>query len=334
VVKGMKGLNRSGWLLAALSVLVACGGDGSGMVPAAQQVTITSANAGLVTSDALNAAVFSMELGGLGGGILAPAPGDGLLAKISGRVSAPTALVKLVSPIWQVTLPPFTLPCAVSGTITVSGTIADPATLTAGDTVSADFAVCDDGDGVVLSGGMDLVVNSVVGELIIDEFLGMTGSFELTMTVTLSNLSSDDGGQVSTANGSFTTALDTRNFPILSTSVSGTRLALTSAIRNITLENFDTGMVEDLGAGSFELTGAGRVSGSLYTGYADYTTEVTFVGVAGFNPSAGEMLIRGAGGTSVRLVTIDEQSVRLEIDTNGDGTVDETRTISWDEAVG
>lgn len=332
-VTGMKGLNRLTWLLAAAAMLNACGGDGSGLAPAAQQVTITSANAGLVTSDALNAAAFSMELGGLGGGILAPAPGDGELAKASVRAWPGSLLGKIVSPLWQATLAPVTIPCAVSGTLTLSGTIASPTTLTAGDALSADFAACDDGDGVILGGGMDMIINSVVGELLLDEFLGLTGSFELTMSITLTNLSSDDGGSVATANGAFTAVFDTRAFPVLLNEVTGARLLMSSSGRSITMENFSTSMQDDVSAASYELTSAGRISGSRYTGYANYTTEMTFLGVTGDNPYQGELMIRGAAGTSVRLTVIDALTVQLDIDTNGDGTVDETRTISWDEAV-
>lgn len=332
----MKGFTFSRAALAvalpALLLVTGCSDDGGSMEPARSAVVINLENAAAVTSDALNAAAFSLELGGLGGGVLA-APADEGLSKLSGRPPVPAALAKLVGQSWQVPVGPITVPCAATGFMTLSGNIANPDTLSAGDTLRGVFDDCDDGDGVVLNGQLDLLVNNVVGELLLDPEFGLAGAFELTMTVTLTNLSADDGGDVPTVNGAMSLVLDTRGFPQFSTRVSGDRLAMSSALRSLTVEHFISTLLEDMGVSSFTMTATGRVSGSRYEGYADYQTEEPFVGVLGDNPQQGEMLIQGANNSSVRLIAIDALSVRLEIDTNGDGAAEEIRTVSWDEAV-
>jgi len=333
-MKGFK-IFRTVMPVAALAMLMisGCSDDGGSMVPARTAVTITADNAAAVASDALNAAAFSLELGGLGGGVLAPAPSDDGLSKLAGRPPVTAALVKLLGQSWQVPVGPVTVPCATTGFMTLSGNIADPVTLSAGDALRAVFDDCDDGDGVVLNGQLDLAVNNVVGDLLLDPEFGLTGAFELSMTVTLTNLSADDGGDVPTVNGAMSLVLDTRGFPQFSTRVSGDRLAMSSALRSLTVEHFVSTLLEDLGVSSYTMTATGRVSGSRYEGYADYQTQEPFVGVPGDNPQQGEMLIRGANNSSIRLLAIDALSVRLEIDINGDGAADETRTLSWDEAV-
>jgi hypothetical protein len=44
-------------------------------------------------------------------------------------------------------------------------------------------------------------------------------------------------------------------------------------------------------------------------------------------------LITGAAGSTIRVIALDELTVRLEMDYDGDGAVDEIRDITWEEAI-
>ena len=61
--------------------------------------------------------------------------------------------------------------CLLSGTVDVTGTLADPNTLTVGDRIVAVFVDCDDGDGYVISGTVDITVSAVQGDFMTEVFL-------------------------------------------------------------------------------------------------------------------------------------------------------------------
>ena len=99
------------------------------------------------------------------------------------------------------------------------------------------------------------------------------------------------------------------------------------------LTNFDTAQSVDTSVvpESYTLTTAGTVDSSQLSGSITYTTPVTFQGSGEGYPFAGELLITGAGGATIRLVTLDAINVRIETDTDGDGTVDATEDTTWDD---
>jgi hypothetical protein len=61
-----------------------------------------------------------------------------------------------------------------------------------------------------------------------------------------------------------------------------------------------------------------------------YSTPVTFEGFDLDYPGTGEFLVEG-DNSSARLIAIDNVNVRIEVDTDGNGTVDETINTTWAE---
>ena len=47
-------------------------------------------------------------------------------------------------------------------------------------------------------------------------------------------------------------------------------------------------------------------------------------------PYDGEIEIVGANNASIRIIALDATTVRLEVDSNGDGTVDDVIDTTWD----
>jgi hypothetical protein len=214
----------------------------------------------------------------------------------------------------------------VSGTVTYTATLADPFTITVGDWISIDFALCDDGDGVVMDGYMDFTVTAFAGSV-------DTQLYHMAMAVNIQSLTMDDGGDVGSAsvNGDFTLSVDTMELPVTTSIVSGQTLALVAAGRSLTMKQFTTTSVVEM-ALTFSVDAMGKVRSSRFEGEASYETIAAFTGAVGDNPSAGEMLITG-DGSSIRLIVLDNFMVRLQMDYNGDGTVDESRDLTWDEAI-
>ena len=61
----------------------------------------------------------------------------------------------------------------------------------------------------------------------------------------------------------------------------------------------------------------------LLGGSVDYETPVAIRATGDNEPYTGEVLVTGADDSTVRIVIVDSTSVTLEVDTNGDGVVDE-----------
>jgi hypothetical protein len=177
-----RGRRRLALLSIVLLIALGCssggsGGSGSnGTAPA----EITLANAPVISASAVDAAMGTGGLAGVGGSIpFLPASESG-----GGDASAALSLEALsLELIWlsadsksgderhfarppepgvalQVAIPPTSFPCSESGSVTVSGEMANPPTLTIGDRFSGDFSNCDDGLGVVLNGGLDFTMVS------------------------------------------------------------------------------------------------------------------------------------------------------------------------------
>ncbi|CAK0766504.1 hypothetical protein CCP3SC1_490015 [Gammaproteobacteria bacterium] len=81
--------------------------------------------------------------------------------------------------------------------------------------------------------------------------------------------------------------------------------------------------------GSYQFTLSGTWSSTQVGGSISYTTPQIFVGTEGDYPYAGQMITTGANNSQVIMTVIDSTSVRLELDTNGDGTPEETVVVPW-----
>jgi hypothetical protein len=60
-----------------------------------------------------------------------------------------------------------------------------------------------------------------------------------------------------------------------------------------------------------------------------YSTETAFRGYVPAYPREGSLLVLGDNSSS-RLVVIDENNVRIEIDSNGDGAADDVIDLTWE----
>jgi hypothetical protein len=310
-------------LAALLAGFSACGGGGSsgggGDGPITDnRVPITDSNAQTVTTTVIESVVAVIDFGT----ILDATP----IAASSPVMSTLRALKPRLGAASYAPVGPETMPCAVSGTITISGNIADPFTLSTGDTIEADFADCNDGDGVVIDGLFSARVEHFEGDLDL-----IQARVELAIEATDLSVSGD--GDTVTADGDFTFVVDTLSAPLVSLEISGRSLTVSAAGQTVTLQNFSEEQTQNETAVPRPVTfeARGRLSSSSIGGPVDYSTPVRFEAFDDAFPYTGEFLIVGADESSVRLVALNETNVRLDVDEDGNGSAERTIDLLWDE---
>jgi hypothetical protein len=303
--------------------LGACGGgsddsDVSAPPPAAR-FAISASNAEAAAGASWQAANASAGFADLAGtsGVVTTKPGA--RAKPEGLPST-RALGFLLQ---KIPFGPDTLPCQVSGSLTLSGDLADPTTLTPGDFINVDADNCDDGLGEVVNGLMEMSIDAFSGDF-------SAGLYELTMTLELTNFQVTTAADVQNSNGDVTVTLNTLAAPYVTAAVSGTAMTVDGNSETSSLLNYESSQSVDGGQqpAPYALGALGTLDSSELPGTLDYSTPVAFEGDLGDYPHTGELLVTG-DDSSARLVAIDSVNVRIDIDLDDDGTVDDSIDTTW-----
>lgn len=319
--------------LSSISILglSACGGDSNQApqdMPAASLTVFNSANVGTVTKASYSAVTQSSEFGGVTGFFVANRSDGGVAA--NGGFAAASKLSQGVlagTVVSNVPIEPTTQMCAQSGSVTVWGEIADPLTFSAGDVINVDSDNCDDGTGEVVDGLIEMTIASFSGDILTSQFL-------LGIDLNITDFSVSFEGRTETANGDIGATIDTRNAPAIEGSVFGDRFTVVGTEGTESLSDFSTIYTES-GVDPFAWThdAMGTVSSGDFTGAVRYDTPVIFVGEGANYPSEGELLMTGADNATLRLIALDAVNVQIDADYDGDGTIDESLFMTWDELV-
>jgi hypothetical protein len=221
-----------------------------------------------------------------------------------------------------------TFACPGGGSFTVTVTVAG-VSLQAGDTIRIDFSNCAEA-GVTTVGSLSMAIVAVGG----------TDAAPLvTADVSLANFEATVAGLAERTNGTMRITIDDTNSAT-------TQVAFSSA--NITTERLRNGVVratrslsnlnvrESLNnaTGQTTTTAAFIASGNfprLGQGSFEVQTVQPIVRNGGaLRPSSGQIKIFGASNASV-LATVVATGMQLDIDSDGNGTVDSSRTLTWTE---
>ncbi len=216
-----------------------------------------------------------------------------------------------------------TTQCVVDGSVTLSGQVADPATLSADDRIVLQFSDCDDGAGQVLNGTYQVDINSFTGDL-------MQSLVHLNAAVTFNGFEVAEGSERTSLTGGATLDLDTTTPPTTIISVSGDSVSVSGNTYAATLTLFRVDESRDAGVAPEAYTSAatGTLTSTLFEGVVNYRTPAPFMGYAGEYPFTGELSVAGADGASVSLFALDNVNVRLQIDSGaGSGVV--TQDATW-----
>ena len=213
--------------------------------------------------------------------------------------------------------------CFPSGTFSISGDVENPLTLTADDTFTVLYTMCDDGNGEVVDGQIDFTVGDFTGDL-------QGGVYMLAMDAIVTNLQVITGSDTLTHNGDTALTLDTTDAPFIDAGTSGTSMTIDSNASSETLMNFQSSQTVD-GAQQnlpYTMSASGTIDTTQLSGVVRYSTPLQFSGEGADYPSAGVLLVEGAN-SSARLTAVDNVNVMLELDVNGDGVVDQTIETTW-----
>jgi len=317
---------------ASVMLLAACGGSSddsgglTGGVPSSEPATITVENApliaGAVAEVAMGQGVFSsiftpaIPIGSIGG--------DAAVSPVLKPVFS--AAMKTASPSRLYATSSGREPCAVSGTVDVTINFSNPEQPSVNDRFDFQFTDCDDGSGVVVNGGMTITIASIGGDV-------ASGSFSLGMRIEFSAFAVTEGGETTSADGTITFEIDTSDPTVTTITVSSSALVTTSAGTEEVLTNFTVQITED--ASMFPT--AVRVETSFtfssprIGGEVTVTTWLALESMGEDYPFVGELRIEGAGNAVIVMIALDANTVRLEIDIDGDGATDETVDMTWDE---
>jgi hypothetical protein len=314
--------SRLGVLCASFTI-AACGSGGDsfgGTEPSTTTFAITSANATTAARISWEAVGASGNFGNLGGalGLTAAAPGGFTKTSVASKASGALVTVIQLDPFG-----PVVEPCLSDGIVTTTGDVAVPGLLTVGDTFRVVYELCDDGVGEVIDGTVDFTVREFTVDL-------TTGLYMVSMDSVLTNLQVLTGTDTITSNGDVTITLDTTQAPFIEAGSSGTSMTVDSNASSETLSNYTSrqtvdGSVQEL---PFTLSASGTLDSTQLAGVVRYSTPVTFAGQGAEYPSSGALLVEGEN-SSARLTAVDNVNVTIEIDSNGDGVIDDTINTTW-----
>ncbi len=326
----MKTIVSVGSLL-LLSTLAACGGGGEGAGgtqasgTAAATAEINDQNADAKTAAAYQAATSLYDAGsGTDVGLKSVGDGSGatrlsVFGRALGRLES-LATETLPSPVGIQASSTSSVECPDGGNVAIVVADADDDNrLSTGDTASITYTACQAG-GATLSGSMALT-NVVVTGAVND------AQRSLSATFVYSDLSIISASGVDSIDGQFTVQTSLQRQPSVVTAavISGTTLRMTHGGVARELADFDSSIRIDHSNATFRYS----LSGALVSDGILVTNPVAFEGALGSFPSTGQLKVTGARQTSVTLTAVDDTNARIDVDSNGDGTIDSSRTRTW-----
>jgi hypothetical protein len=327
----MNQLTRMLALGTLFGALVACGGGGgsggNGTAPV-NLTKITANNAPRITSAVISAALEGGDLGnfanlGSGGLPSGKTLSSPLMAKV-GSIQTDQAVSLLKQSQLGLFQAPINQPpvsCAVTGEYTISGDISGSTGLVNGDTITIDYDLCDDGL-TVIDGSFSMTIRDFSGDFV-------SGAFSFDVDVVVTAFSVTEGGETVEVDGRLSISLDASATPSLSMTVSASSLTVTENGATHTLAAFTLTQSTDSVTGDYTLTVEGTLSSSDFNGSVNFETTVDLQGAGTGFAFVGEITITGDANSTIHVTVLDSTMVRLEVDTDGDGAVDDVIDRLW-----
>jgi len=199
-----------------------------------------------------------------------------------------------------------------------------------GDSITVTFDACTDESGDQYDGTMTIRITQITGDLDNPPFaLGISVTFNLTIT---------EGGDSFTATGGFNFTLSDDGAGGIGIVMSGTSFSISGmqdgAPINQSLSNFRFELTFDESTGDYTVDFSGTISTGDLGGAVTFDTTTPFQGTTSTeflleNPTAGVLEVTGAGGSKAILTVTGLNTVRIEIDEDGDGTFETTINTTW-----
>jgi hypothetical protein len=256
--------------------------------------------------------------------------GFGSVSVIAGLQFAPNGVFRLIDPLGiSGDFGPIEIICPISGTATLSGTKAAADTFTAGDVIDAQYAACARGNGI-LDGGLVFTVGSFE-QATLDAVLVTGIAVETSLRRTVDNCSQGTGTFDAMVDYRFTSP------PAILASSSAASFTVAAGGNSQQLSGASVNTQIDMGQ---SVTTVKRDSSGSFTsedvdGVMTYRSivpdEFVFDTSVETGPYVGELLVTASDGSTLRLVAVDDATVRFDVDPDGDAVVDHQVTSTWAE---
>lgn len=331
--------------VALLLSLSACGGGGSSS--GTSTPTSTSTSGTVATLDASNQTVASQEVASMAHGLISTSgvavgvdsPKESLLYneafahldKLPGYLTDAKA-----NPVVAGVVASQTYLCPNSGTYTTSVNDADNNNrASAGDTFSIAYNNCVAGS-VTLGGTLSFTLNTLSGTY-------GTAPYAVGITMSFGNFSGTSSAYSMALNGEYSVSVSTTGVNAFTQTISASSLSASATYagvsRSRTLSGYSATVtrVADNTYGyitSFSTSGTLASSGFSGTRSVSFSTPTTFqrLGSASF-PYVGVMLITGANNSGLKMTTLSNTQVQLELDANGDSIFETSSIVNWNTLV-
>ncbi|MGB5539864.1 MAG: hypothetical protein WBO37_07240 [Gammaproteobacteria bacterium] len=320
-------------------LLVACGGGGGGggagiALPPATGVSITMTNAEAVGAVVVNS-VDIVEGAAGGAGMLTGVSTNTVGSDFNYHDFFVEQLRRLSSLADQanagslpgVVIPQTTELCTNGGSLTVSGNVADPITLSVGDTITIQFNSCNEA-GIISNGTLAMTISSVTPNF------AFFPPYALGIDVTLTSFSVNDGGVVATGNGDISMQMDVTLAGDTNLLLSGNSLTATAGGEVEVLSNYSYDLRSNINSGDYSGDFSGTITSSTIGGAVSFVTLVAFTGndfLVPSDPTAGELLITNSlDNSKARLIAQpDGINVEILVDADGDDLYETTIMTTW-----
>jgi hypothetical protein len=325
----------SAFAISTALILSACGGGGGGSSePVIVLSSVTSANAPDVAANSFSSVIAFEGRAEIGPSLIfsssAGSPNEatskgviditlrqiykGLAAKSADTLSIAATGTEEIA-------------CIDGGTITFTWTEAASNVVSNGDSMTVAANNCVQGS-TRLNGSFTVSFSNISGTP------SPSSAWSATLGLTYSNFTLSEGTESITVDGDMRNTVNQVNSSDTSYAIDGTSFALTETSGTTTVSetlidytyngSYISG-VNTFGA-NFTVSGTFRTIGNV--AYA-VTTTVPFKQTSGNYPYQGSMIVKGANNSAVKMNVIDNSTVQIEIDNNGDGTYEEVRTMAW-----
>jgi hypothetical protein len=212
-----------------------------------------------------------------------------------------------------------TMDCTISGSISMTVDDADNnGQLSDGDSMSFTANNCTEEGGMVMKGSVSMNNVSVTGDP-----QTPLSAFSIRLSIQVNNFTVTEGAESVALNGGMTMAESTSDGVSFTHSITGSSIQVTEGGVAASLSNFSIEATEDNNTLANTLDLNATVSSPEIGGSVTIVTDTVFQGDGLSDyPSSGQATITGANNSSVALIAMGSDNVRLEIDADGDGAAD------------
>jgi hypothetical protein len=217
-----------------------------------------------------------------------------------------------------------TTPCDAGEFTTVWDDADNDLDVSTGDTFMTTFDMCFfQDDGVTIDGVSDITEMVVTG----DPFTP-TPPYGLIATFGFTDLVATDAVETVTINGDLDIDLNSDDDIVINATLATALLSVDVDGAMESLTDYLMTQVIDRNAQTQDIAASGAYTSDVLEGTVTFETMENFMVMGDNNPSSGQLFIADAT-SSVLFTVLDNLNVRLEIDVDLDGMIDETIDLLW-----